>query len=492
MSKDHSADLMQAMIAKLYAEITGNDGNIKIPRNKFVTWMRPGLPFTPQDLLYCSKGLIGNSAEATLALGHQAWTMSKLCDFIPDVNNQFVDEAMLQSIFTSTQDTISSVYRDVLKYSKVVNLELTATESAKLKKYRDLMTVTKEVVDIITDEKKTVSEPGPITLAYTQKLNDYIDAADEYMELLIDAQSATGNSSEAIRRVAAWTNKSKFLRKKMEAAEMAWISQGYKNEYEQMNAFINQVTQRSMVQYKQDLQRKFEAALLTSAQEGTAGDYYYTTLLPGNFATSPGWVDFSFYEQDYESHHSKNTSAWSAGASVNFGLFSIGGGASGSKIEMAANQKASKLKARLKFTQVPICRPWFDPGFFSMRGWKLDELWDLNFSGKKVSDGAAKPTGRLVAYPITALFVKDVLFTFDEADSQSKYVESHVKGGGSVGWGPFRVGGSYSHGSQKRDFAFHAEGGKVAIPGMQLIGFINNLIPKTPDTNPAIKPEQFV
>ncbi|WP_437523298.1 hypothetical protein WME79_33830 [Sorangium sp. So ce726] len=33
MVNDHSADLMQALIAKLYAGITSNDGNIKIPRN---------------------------------------------------------------------------------------------------------------------------------------------------------------------------------------------------------------------------------------------------------------------------------------------------------------------------------------------------------------------------------------------------------------------------------------------------------------------------
>ena len=491
MAKDHSADLMQALIAKLYAEITGNDGSIKLPRNKFVTWMRPGLPFVPNDFLYCSKGVIGSSAEQTQQLYHQAFVLSKLFDFIPDVNNQFVDDKMQQNIFTSTQDSISSVYRDVLKYSKVVNLPLTADQETKLKKYRDLMTVTKEVEDLFTGEKKQVTEPGPITIAYTTKLNDYIDAADEYMDLLIDAQSAKGNDPEAIRRVAAFANKSKFIRKKMEAAEMAWISQGYKNEYEQMNAYINQVVQRSMVLYKEDLLRKFNSAILTSPNEGTAGDFYYTTVLPGNFATSPGWVEFSYYEQDYDTHFSKSTSQWGAGGGVNFGLFSIGASASGSKIEIATNQKASKFSAKLSFTQVPICRPWFDPGFFAMRGWTLDKLWDLNFK-KKVSDGAPNPTGRLVAYPITALFVKDVEFTFDEWSSQSQYINSKVSGGGSVGWGPFRVGGSYSHGSERRDAHFHPEGGKIKIDGMQLIGFINNVVPMCPNTNPDIKPNQFV
>jgi hypothetical protein len=262
MAKDVSADLMQALTAKLYSTITGNDGNIQMPRNKFVTWMLPGIPFTPEDFVFCSKGLIGDSAEATRDLQHQAFVLSKMLDYIPDVNNQFVDTTMQQTIFTTTQDTISSVYRDVLKYSRVLNNELSDKEKEKIKKFRDLLSVTKEVTDIITDEKKTVTEPGPITLAYIAKMNDYIDAADEYMNLLIDAQSAKGNDQEAIRRVAAWTNKSKFIRSKMEAAYMAWVSQGYKNEYEQINAYIDQVTQKSMVLYKQDLLNKYKKSCL--------------------------------------------------------------------------------------------------------------------------------------------------------------------------------------------------------------------------------------
>ncbi len=491
MPQDNSADLMKAMIAKLYSTITGNDGNIKIPRNKYVTWFMPGMPFLPQDFLFCSKGLIGTTAESTAQQYHNAFALSKLFDFVPDVSHPFVDDKMLQAVMTTTQDSISSVYRDVLKYSKVVNLEISEKEQAKIKKYRDLMTITKQVEDIITEEMKEMSEPGPITIAYTAKMNDYLDAADEYMDLLIDAQSAKGSDPEAIRRVAAFANKSKFMRKRLEAAEMSWISAGYKNEFEQMNAYINQITQRSMVLYKEDLLRKFEAARLTSPLDG-ASDFYYTTLLPGNFASSPGWTKFTFYTGDFASHYEKATSTWGASGGVNFGLFSVGASASGSKVEVNQNQKASKFYAELEFTQVPICRPWFDPGFFSMRGWTLDELWKTNYGAKKVSDGKPAPNGRLVAYPVTALFVRNVVFKFDEADSQLKYINSQIKAGASVGYGPFHVGGSYSHGKEKRDIAEHKEGGEIRIDGMQLIGFVNNMVPNSPDTNPALKPEQFV
>jgi hypothetical protein len=76
MAKDRSEDLMQALIAKLYGTVTGNDGNIKMPRSKFVSWLLPGIPFDPRDFLYCSKGLVGDSAEQTRELQHQAFVLS--------------------------------------------------------------------------------------------------------------------------------------------------------------------------------------------------------------------------------------------------------------------------------------------------------------------------------------------------------------------------------------------------------------------------------
>lgn len=492
-NKDASADLMQALVAKLYSTVTGDDSSIQIPRNKFVSWMMPGIPFKPADFLFCSKGIDGSTAEQDRQLQHQAFTLSKLFDFVPDVSDSFVGEGLGQNMFATTQDTISSVYRDVLKYSRVVDMPLSDKEKEKLKKFRDLLTITRQEKDLIDDTiTRTVSEPGPLTLAYIAKMNDYLDAVDEYTNLMVDAQSAKGNSEEALRRVKAFAAKSKYVRKKMEAAYMAWVSQGYKNEYEEINAYIDQVTMKSMVLYKQDLLKKFNGGLKTSTNEGEAGDYYYTTLIPGNFATSPGWNTFEYYDGDYETHYNKETSKWSAGANVMYNLFSFNAKVKGSKTSVSNSMQTTHFKAKFEFTQVPICRPWFDPGFFFMKGWTLDQLWDLNYPGTKVSNGAERPNGRLVAYPTTALFIRNVEFTFDHNESVSKYINSQISGGGSVGWGPIRIGGKYAHGNESYDMQGKYEGGRISVPGMQLIGYINNIFPKSPDPNPAIKPEQFV
>ncbi|MCZ2258594.1 hypothetical protein [Sporosarcina sp. G11-34] len=494
MTVDHSAELMKSMIAKLYNTITGDDEKIKLPRNKSVTWLLPGLPFSTKDFEYCAGGL-GYSDESDIAetynmRHHQAFALSRLLDFIPDVSNEFLDASMQQSIFTSTQDTISSVYGDVLKYSKVVHKELSEPEKEKLQRFRNLLSVTKEVKDIFTDEMKTVTEPGPMTLAYLTYEEKYDYAVNEYKNLLVNAQTARGNDPEAMRRVAEFANKAQFMRRRMESAEMAWSALGYKNEFKQIGSYIDQVTSKSMVLYKQDLINKYNNGLLSSALDG-GSDFYYTTLIPGNFATSPSWTRFTFYQGDYENNANKKTSQSGAGGSAAFGWFSVASKAGRSKINQSNNQKSTNFRAELEFVQVPICRPWFDPGFFSMRSWTLDKLWDLNYD-EMVSDGGKNPSGRLVAYPITALFVRNVKLKFDEADSQMQHMDAQTEVGGRVGFGPFSIKGSYDFGHEKRDLDSRVEGGRIDIDGIQLIGFINNIIPKSPNPHPDIKPEEFV
>jgi len=308
----------------------------------------------------------------------------------------------------------------------------------------------------------------------------------------IDALAATGNDPESKRRVYNWNEKAKFVMKRLAAAEMAWISQGYKNEYEFMNAYIAQVTEKSLVLYKEDLKRKFAGGLTTSVVDGSS-EFYYTTLLPGNFATSDGWTKFEFSEIDYETHSKSDTSGWGASAGVNLGLFSFGGSGSGSKRKTSDDRSAANFSAKFEFTQVPICRPWFDPGFFSMRSWTLDDNWKLSYGDRPVSTGSAQDnTGRLVAYPTSALFVRDVEITNSKWSNHSDFMTKSISGGGSVGYGPFRVGGSYSKGSTRSNTSYHFEGDTLVIEGMQLIGEVVNIIPQSPNPSPGLKPGDFV
>jgi hypothetical protein len=54
------------------------------------------------------------------------------------------------------------------------------------------------------------------------------------------------------------------------------------------------------------------------------------------------------------------------------------------------------------------------------------------------------------------------------------------------------LGGSYSRGSDRREQKVKIDKGTLEIEGLQLIGLVNSLVPRCPDTDPRIKPEQLV
>ena len=497
MAMTTPGELMEALMSNLYAVLTNDDTINNIARNKSVSWFLPGLPFLPTDFDFCSKGLRSDEADADEVhrLYTQAYNISKLFDFIPDT---FVESDKLsQTIFTTSQDTISSVYGDILMYSQVVAQELTPEQKEKIEKFRNLMSVTKEVekVDLITDAVtiEQVTDDTPLTIAYFEKQAEYEMAFLEYANLIIDGLSATGKDPEAVRRVQAAARLTNLYKNKVDSVYKRWISQGYKNEYEQMNAYINQITQRDMVLYKDRLQARYDGGLLTNpAIGGDTGNFYYTSLLPGNFVNG-GWLGFTFYEQDYNTHYEKTVKKGGGSAGVNLGVVRFGGSGGSSKTELHKSMDYSKFRLSFEFAQAVISRPFMDPGLFSMQGWRLGPEWFEQYPNQVVSDGTPdKPQGRLVSYPITALFIRDVRIESSEMASQFDELKQQTSGGGSVGWGPVRIGGSYSYGKEERDSSFHLEKGVLRIPGIQLIGVINHTVPKCPNTNPDIPDERFV
>ncbi len=157
MGRDDSAELMQALMTKLYKTVTGNDGNIQIPRNKFITWLMPSIPFDNRDFLFCSQGLTAtprpedpscNINAETKARYRQAFSLSKLFDVIPEVPNGgqqqlYNNERLKETVFSPTGDSISSVYDQILTHCKVANAPLTEQEQKDVDDYDSKVAVLK-------------------------------------------------------------------------------------------------------------------------------------------------------------------------------------------------------------------------------------------------------------------------------------------------------------------------------------------------------------
>ena len=150
-----------------------------------------------------------------------------------------------------------------------------------------------------------------------------IAAALDYNSHRIDALAADNSKA-----VSYWAINANILRNRVKAAMSDWITNGYKNDYEQIAAYIAQVEGRDLVLLKQRYIDELDRAKLTGLASGS--DFYYTALTPAHFADSPaGWTNFSFSSGDFSRYSSSqfNASGWSAYAGGSFlGIFGGGGG----------------------------------------------------------------------------------------------------------------------------------------------------------------------
>jgi hypothetical protein len=479
-------DLGETLLTQLNEIVTGGDDNVLPSPNMFVSWCQPGIPFEESDFGFCSKGIGGGAdAEEDKSLIQQAFNFSQVIDFVPDANGLYKDDQQ-QAIFRTSESRLSHIYGEILNLSKVVHHELTAEEKEKLEKFRGLLWAKKIEKNLVTDEETERTVEGPVLQAYNDHLTKYTDAALLYNSKRIAAQGSTG--PEGKRAVADWINNATLYRMKVKAAMDAWVSGGYRNEVDQMNAYINQVGRRDMMLWKQRLIENYEASKQSALSAGQ--DFFFSSLMPGNFATSGGWTEYSIYHNELESSANSKRKSWSAGGKMGWGLFSIGGGAGGSSSQASSDFSVSNFRMSFEIAQVMISRPWLYPEFFKNQGWTLrkGEGWMYD---EMPSDGGDPPKGNFIGYPTSVIFARNINIQSAELASHFESQSSQVSGGGSVGWGPFRLSGSYGSAESSRKFSSEADGQSLRVPGMQIIGFVNHKISKAPNPMEGLKDSDF-
>jgi hypothetical protein len=513
------SELANSVMAKLYDTLTNGDEDIPASEDNFFSWCTPGIPVDPADFDFLSQGLTGvvrkEAADAlrgpgeaaapeplpaaelerlraqdTARLYMQAENFARLVDFVPDVvkgtNGQFAKLSV-----QSNEGALSDVYARVLRMSQVMYSELPEETKAKIEKFRKLLNTTVQKKNIVTDEVTEVTEPSAVTRSYLEKSKAYTDAVVAYNDLRIAAMS--GADSQAVH---AWALNGSARRNAVKAAMSDWISNGYKNEYEQMSAFISQVSQRDLTLLKAQYLDDLERGRLTGITSGM--DFYFTSLVPGNFARSTGWTGFTFASSDLQSHSGSSyaNKRWNvSGGATWLGIFGGKAAAESTTSHREFNSKLNTDEFSLSFeiTEVPIDRSWFRPSFLISHTWRFDPS-NPDLKSDLLSDGGAPPRGMLPAYPTAIVFIRNLKLKLGHSETFQKFVsdaKSASQGGdGYLHFGPFFLGGGgknmSAEGSSTRDWGFTSDDQGMTVPGMQIAGFRCHVLPKSPEPSPSI------
>lgn len=523
--------LANTIMSKLYNVLTNGDDTVPPSADNFFSWCTPGIPIEPADLEYLTSGLTGvvrksavdamqpSAAAAvgappppptppltpeqltqlmgqdTMRLYMQAENMARLLDFVPDVaagnNEQFARMAV-----QNNDGSLSDVYDYSLRMSQVMKTELPPETVAQIERLNGLLSKKVKQKDIITGEEVETTQPSELVLSYQAKQQAYDAAALEYNARRIDA--LTASDPRAVHDFAINAN---IYRNKVRTALSDWETTGHKSDYEKIAAFFEQTGRRDLTLMKKQYIEDLEKARLTSPVSGS--DFFFTSLVPGNFATSTGWTRFTFNAADYQSH-SQSSYSWSRSSGRGgFSFFGIGGGVSrgstSSHNEYHSTVDSSRVDMSFEIAQIPISRPWLRTAFLTSHYWRFDQN-NVVVKGDKLSDGGAPPNGKMPAIPMSAIFVRKLALKFGESHSVYDFVKSAqsqaTSAGGFVSFGPFFGGGSGAFrsgsGGQTRDYGFNFNENGMFVDGMQLIGFKCHLLPKSPDPDPQIPASAWV
>ena len=505
--------MLNSIMGKLYNVLTNGDENVPKSEDNFFSWATPGIPIEPSDFEFLSQGLTGVvkkaalnelqptggegeteitpalleslRAQDTARLYMQAENFSRLVDFVPDLaattNNRFAALSVMNN-----EGSLSDRYEYVLRMSQVMQTELPEETKKKIEKFRQLLTVTKTKINLLDDSETQVTEPSPLVVAYNEKAKVYEDAVLEYNARRVDALA--GDNTRAIHY---WSLNSNTLRNRVRAAQADWVSTGYKNEFEQIAAFIDQVQLRDMSLLKQQYRDDLEKARLTGIASGS--DFYFSSLVPGNFMLSSGWTEFGFRSSDYNTASNSNYRYGSSKTQGGGGFLGIfGGGASHTSASGGASSSvrfdSEHFRMGFKVTQVPIVRPWFKTSFLHSKCWRFDQN-NPEAKGQVVSDGESVASGLIPAYPTTIVAIKDLWICFAKSsgfDEQRRQWERSSTGGGAYfSFGPWHLGGSHAQssasGSRSSQYHYESETQTMRVPGAQIIGFKCHINPKSPD-----------
>lgn len=501
--------LVNAVLGKVSDVLINGDGTV-IPKSDdhFLAFMSPGIPMLTDDFNYALEGFGGvyrrNVVEADLekSTGPQeqpaegpnepsidqllaadalqkymrAESVHTVADLVPDVSG-ILDAGRINT--WNPEARISRVYAMALQQSQVYDNEPDEATRNKLDRWRSKLITTRKERDIITDEEVEVTEESELVRRYNDKMQAFLTAAMEYNNVRISAMA--GKDEEAVHRLAV---NGPLLQMKVRAALNDWSGVGHKGDVEKLNAAIQSVEDRAFVLLKQRYKEDYVRSLLTNPSSGS--NFLYTAPATAAFAREgSGWSEFYFNSSSFASNHSFRSTSTGAVGAFHVGTFGVAGGGEVQKQKWQGSVDTKNFRLRFKMARVPISRPWLNIDYLMSGFWRFDQNNEI-VRNTMISDGRRPPNGLMPAVTTDFIFVKDLELHLGESHSDFLHENQTLSGGGGVTFGPFHLGARHSDTSSSGTHNGSWSDQGIRIPGLQLLGFVCFLLPKSPDPHPGI------
>lgn len=266
-----------------------------------------------------------------------------------------------------------------------------------------------------------------------------------------------------------------------------WMGLGFKIEIEQAISILAAQGTDPAIALIARAKKKFQNSLF---EFSGYGQIPYTMLSPRTWYDADndeGWNEYSSTDFHSESHYSASQTSYGGGGGFNAGLWSASANFDHSESQANGNFEQKNVKIKFNYAIVDIDRPWLDTSLLNLSNWFLVGDYKKNCISTGVMN-QEKPTDGTepLFFPsvVTSLILaKDVHVSWDDWKSQwAAHTESN-SASASVGYWCFSASAHYSHAKQSRDFSCDATGEELVIPGIQVIGYVSQILPACPQKN---------
>lgn len=372
-------------------------------------------------------------------------------DATEDMANQaalFNDAYSASFLATRTGRTISETYGNMLEFAALPLSEATPAEQ-------------QEIIEIRAWQRNKEAH----YIAYRDRYFDAMDALEA------ERQSHEPSGSRLLN-----------LTRKSKDAYNTWVYRGYKKDWENRQARLEQILSGSPTTYWNELRHRYEAQKRISP----AGREFYKTLLYPAVSNWDGasWSRFERTVDDRVLTQTSRSTSWGGGGGFGFGLWSFGGGMSGSSNFNRETTETSDIDVSFEYLRVRINRNWLVPDVFGHRFWD----WKKTHGRRVISDGGTlsatpprRPVGDMPFLTTHAIIVRNVSLRAVFSETERRRASSQFRTQTSVGWGPFKVSGYYSRSSSSEYYHGRVEKAGIFVDKPQVLGFTGTLLPRSPD-----------
>lgn len=349
------------------------------------------------------------------------------------------DFARLSNQFQDPWATAGSlqwnIYSQALTNTVLAQNTLTVAEQKKLQDSRDLL-IQHRTISTPTGDQNKIIETAQYAM-YKQLMTAYDRARLKYNNLKITAQYSDSQKDKDL-----WNLNEPIHRQALARYYGDWVSRGNKNDVESAIQFIDRVTGRGPALVWSGMKNDFAISKRTSP---SGNDYYDTSLYPENV--------FKTRKKDWITVTCQLSEAQNIITNTN----------DDNTVDTTAPTSQDLQSISVDLYRASIVRPWFNTGLFNSRAWKWSADTGID---QPLSDGIWPPDqiSQMPVYSSWVIFARNLVITGNQLSSGDDDLV-----------GPFTLGGAQTTSTT------------ISSNGTQIIGFVCDKTPKSPNPDPDLQ-----